>query len=414
MSKQISPKGQKTRVKIVAIAKDEAAYIPEWVHHHLYHGFDAIDVYINRTTDNSMGVLDCIHQRYPQVRGRSADWIDLCPVDAQNCLQYIVYASALDEARQSGEFDYLLFLDIDEFWTPKSLKLSIQDVITANADADTISFEWINAFGQKQAFSPLPQRIKGKINPLVKTLVKLTANVSRVGYHFPELRNGKSVMADGDTFRADPNLREGLHPDLQHLRPVMVIHRLFRSPMEYVSLLHRGRPSDELQLKLNRGGYNVAIGREVCFELNKKNYAEYDVHRRQFIEELDIQQELEVGREFVQQRYHKTLAHVQTVPRKYFPDLFRVFRGCTRAEYQALTDAIINSKKLQRCKDADELIELAKEIEKSDVKVAYHVWLLASELRPRGPLIRKRVAEYAALDLQAGIRRSDLFGQQAE
>ena len=41
------------KVKVVAIAKDEGAYIAEWIFHHLYFGFDAIDIYVNRTTDNT-------------------------------------------------------------------------------------------------------------------------------------------------------------------------------------------------------------------------------------------------------------------------------------------------------------------------------------------------------------------------
>ena len=41
------------KIKLVAIAKDEAAYLPEWIFHHLYFGFDAIDIYVNNTTDNT-------------------------------------------------------------------------------------------------------------------------------------------------------------------------------------------------------------------------------------------------------------------------------------------------------------------------------------------------------------------------
>jgi hypothetical protein len=41
------------KVKLVAIAKDEAAYLPDWIFHHIYFGFDHISVYVNNTTDNT-------------------------------------------------------------------------------------------------------------------------------------------------------------------------------------------------------------------------------------------------------------------------------------------------------------------------------------------------------------------------
>ena len=35
-------KGSQCNVKIIAIAKDEGAYLAEWIHHHLYFGFSEI------------------------------------------------------------------------------------------------------------------------------------------------------------------------------------------------------------------------------------------------------------------------------------------------------------------------------------------------------------------------------------
>ncbi|WP_416305703.1 glycosyltransferase family 2 protein [Neptunicella sp. SCSIO 80796] len=382
------------RVKIVAVAKDEAAYLPDWIHHHLYLGFDFIDVYVNRTTDNSLQMLNFINKTYPQVRGISADWIDTCPQEAQSNLQYIVYAKAFEEAKVNDEADYILFLDIDEFWTPKSLRKSIQECIAENPHADTISFEWINEFGRDDAFLPLAQQIQGRINPLVKTLIKITAPVLKHRFHMPELDSGNSVLVDGQPFVRDAQLREGLHRDLQHLRPVMIIHRAFRSPMEYISLLNRGRPSDELQIKLNRGGYNECAGREVLFELNKDGYDKYIESHSQFVQSMSFDEMLVKAREFVQSRYQRTLEYLPNVPRKYFLDLFRVFRGCTDKEYRQLTTAMMNSTRLKRCQDPDELVELAKGAEKIDVHVAHVIWKQALIYRSKGPQIKDKIKKY--------------------
>ena len=50
--------GERVRVKLVAIAKDEAAYIPDWIFHHLHFGFDAIDIYVNNTSDNTQEIAN--------------------------------------------------------------------------------------------------------------------------------------------------------------------------------------------------------------------------------------------------------------------------------------------------------------------------------------------------------------------
>ena len=390
----MNPSVNQPRVKIVAIAKDEAAYLPEWVHHHIYLGFDSIDVYINRSSDNSVDMLQKIHQHYPQVRGLSADWIDTCPQDAQSNLQYIVYAKAFEDAKQNDEADYVLFLDIDEFWTPKSLRKSVQECIADNPEADTISFEWINEFGSERSFQPLARHITGRINPLVKTLIKIDAQILKHRFHIPDLKKGMSVLVDGEPVIRDANINEGLHKDLQHLRPVMVIHRAFRSPLEYVSLLNRGRPSDELQIKLNRGGYNECAGREVLFELNEKGYTQYIASLNRFIDLLSLDELLVEARQFVKLRYQQTLDYLPNVPRKYFLDLFRIFKGCTDIEQQHLAAAIVNSTRLKRCQDPDELVELAKGIEKVNVHVAHVIWKQALIYRPKGPKIKQRIQAY--------------------
>lgn len=53
------------KVKLVAIAKDEAAYLPDWIFHHLYFGFDSIDIYVNNTTDNTYDLKLIFNAMFP-------------------------------------------------------------------------------------------------------------------------------------------------------------------------------------------------------------------------------------------------------------------------------------------------------------------------------------------------------------
>ena len=55
-------------VRLIAISKDEAAYLPEWIFHHLKVGFDEIQIYVNNTKNNSLDILEKISSKYKQIQ----------------------------------------------------------------------------------------------------------------------------------------------------------------------------------------------------------------------------------------------------------------------------------------------------------------------------------------------------------
>jgi hypothetical protein len=388
---------QPPTVKLVAIAKDEAAYLPEWVFHHKRMGFDKIEIYYNRTTDNSIEMLEYLQSQFSGLSAFSIDWIDTCPVNAQFNLQYIAYAKAFEETRQKQDADYVMFLDIDEYWTPKNMSTSVQQVISKYPNADAISFQWINEYGRDESFAALNQDVIGKINPLVKTLINIKAKVVKHGYHMPELASGsKHIMMDGDPVRYDDKLKEGIAKDMSHMRAVMVLHRLFRSPKEYVSLLHRGRPSDEVQLKFNRGGYNYAMGREVKYPLSEAQFENYRKALDGFLAKPELSVILNKARDFVANRYQKTMDTLKTIAPKNFHDIARIFRGCSEAEMKQVHDAFAYSEFIRNNTDVEEIIEIAKTVDTSNRELGQIFWQRAKELRPQGPLILRKIAKYEA------------------
>jgi hypothetical protein len=368
------------KVKLVAVAKDEAAYLPEWVHHHHYFGFDAIDIYLNRTTDNSVNVLQLLQKHAPSLAYFNADWVDTCPGDAKNYLQFIVYAKALEQEQQAQRFDYLMFLDIDEFWTPQNMATKVQDCIEAQSDAQTISFGWLNQHGSDEPFQPLHSQVKGQLSPLVKTLIKLDAKVDEVALHLPRLAEGDSRMVDGDVFLAERDNRECLHKDLVRLRSTMIIHRMFRSPMEYVSLLSRGRPSDSLLLKLNRGGFNGASGAHVNFALDSAAYLTYLSSLMGIINNADVVDCLVVSRQFVTDRFNQTLSVMADMSPEYYADLFQLFKGCGKNVLEHLVISIRESKRLKECKSVETLLAIAADIQKHDAFLARDIMAMAAKI----------------------------------
>src|SRR5690625_7519256 len=61
------------RIKLCAIAKDESAYLFNWVFHHLYFGFDEVEVWLNNITDNSEELCREMARISSQFKYRVAD-----------------------------------------------------------------------------------------------------------------------------------------------------------------------------------------------------------------------------------------------------------------------------------------------------------------------------------------------------
>ena len=77
-------------LKLVAIAKDEAAYLSEWIYHHLSIGVAEIDVYLNGISDNSYKLMRLIHSKHKNVNFYNVDFLMGISVRAKRSFQQVV------------------------------------------------------------------------------------------------------------------------------------------------------------------------------------------------------------------------------------------------------------------------------------------------------------------------------------
>ncbi len=386
------PDSNKPKVKIIAVAKDEAAYFPEWVFHHFYLGIDAIDIYINRTSDNSIEMLKRLQKTYPNINMLSADWIDRLPFSHRLHLQSLVYQRAFKKAYKKGDFDYLLFIDIDEFLLPENLEGGVQQIIAKHPHADCISFGWFNEEG-KNEFSHLESTIEGGLHILVKSLVKVSKNISAVRLHRPKIESGENVLIDGTPFKAGGQGDETLSSPLIKLREVMILHRMFRSEMEYVSSLNRGRPSSPDSLKLNRWGYNVNTGHAI-FKI-QSGFLDYSKKRERFFNKLERYSEWDVAKAFVRNRYEEAVANIEYVEPTQFFELVRTFGNTPQSLYEKVIEHVLQHQYLSKLESFDMIVKIAKMVEVRNKEFGLKFWKKASTLRPSGPLVTKKLKEYS-------------------
>ncbi|WP_052700480.1 glycosyltransferase family 2 protein [Methylocucumis oryzae] len=262
----------KQKIKLAAIAKNEAAYIPEWVFHHFYFGFDAIEIWINGTSDNSFEILDSLKAQFGhRLTYRNTDNLFReCVTDGKD-FQVVSYRKLFKSAKKDG-FDFIMFLDMDEFWIPNDFISSIHSLVKDFADEDpsSISFQWCvdipdaNKLSFGKLFSSQNTLAKDRH---VKSLLNLKHQPVLINIHNTVFHNGRYFLANKAPF-PETNPKEQRNKSLVSIEyfaenngsmtPYFVAHKVFRSQMEYVSSLARARrhtTNDKSFIKTNRPGY---------------------------------------------------------------------------------------------------------------------------------------------------------------
>lgn len=306
------------KVKLAAIAKDEAAYIPQWIHHHLLFGFHEIEIWLNNTTDNSVEMLSAIQKVYGDkvVRFRNADKLLKRCLSENLQFQQLAYADIYYETLERAEFTHILFLDLDEFWAPENFTSSITDFINSTPDFDAVSFQWFidTPNPSTQLFAP-PFSFVNTLqkNRHVKTLTKLTSKMTELSVHNHVITDGVYRLATGVPFPGTQE--ETIHKSLVPLAALktqsnkvekaFILHQINRTSVEYLSSLLRGRghKNDTNIFKVNRIGYlldNHSLAPSI-FKVGVEKIARYNDSLARFTARLSSQ--LTPARNFVIARF---------------------------------------------------------------------------------------------------------------
>ena len=116
------PTGTDAKAALIALASKEAAYVAEWIFHHLRFGFDPVVVLVNRCDDATQKIVSQIGQRDHRVQMINVDFLDKGEPYSNVKIQSDAYEFALETLRKELSPDsYMFCFDIDEFWTPKDL-----------------------------------------------------------------------------------------------------------------------------------------------------------------------------------------------------------------------------------------------------------------------------------------------------
>lgn len=317
------------KIRLAAIAKDEGAYLPEWIYWHLLKGFDDIYICINNSSDNSINITQSIAQQHPvtikSIDNHTPYGFNDNLIDDQflkkNPLQSKLYADIYAQSYAEG-FTHVMFLDIDEFlFSPKA---SIHQLIRDESTHDVVLFNWFNISGENEAFSCLKSEVKGERSPFTKFIMK--TNLPDI--QFISTHNIRTKQSTKFLFgRGETSDNRSYLTNLDWCEDAFILHRHLRSQPEYLSLLSRGDTWDNsiIGLKNNRHGWSSVGTHSVS--INQANQQDsYKNDFKKFLTDCEIDDQVKVAQEYILNRANKTkqmIRKVQTLNR----DLDRVLAG---------------------------------------------------------------------------------------
>ncbi|MFT6835562.1 MAG: hypothetical protein ACJA0H_001602 [Francisellaceae bacterium] len=303
-------------IQLVGCAKNEAAYLPEWIFYHLDIGFSSIKIYVNNTDDNSLDVLDKIIKHYPEVSYVVADSLISTPPQEYkektnnnfyntNKVQAVVYTDALCR-RNYQSIEYIAFLDIDEFFLPQK---PLNEIFpTDNSNEHSKRFKWLLLSGDTEEFCTLAKCTKGYID-----------------------QSFKSVVPNRDVeIRAEDPHRFSINGDIGSIsNDAVVLHRVLRSQKEYLYLLSRSTSNERNKLangfKKNRRGWT---DKGQCVKKYKDLFCDNEYERSflEFIEQCDISPDLNAAKEVILKKHKLIVENINTIKQQNL-DLTRSLGG---------------------------------------------------------------------------------------
>lgn len=220
------------RIAVCCIAKDENQYFDEWISHYKSIGIDDIIIYDNNSKKelelNNTTVIKWVDDKYGS---QSRAYLHCC--------------------KKYNNFDYILFVDVDEFYMSKtmSIKKDIEDLQKKYGDFSGIGIYW-RIYGNTPPFvirQPVTKYTKWYGDKHIKSIVNPKTVVNFPDPHKANL-TGKYINELGEKV---------VSPIGEHTSTNMYIKHIFtRSKEEFLEKIERGDANTRIKNRTWGDFYN--------------------------------------------------------------------------------------------------------------------------------------------------------------
>ena len=335
------------KIKLIAIAKNEAANLPQWIFHHFRLGVDSIDVYINGSSDNSFEISRKINSFEPRFKFYDADHrLKKCTLKGKNFQKHI-YSRVFKKCKRDGSFSHLLVLDLDEYLMPDKLENNLKDLIRSSGETSVVAFPWCLDAPNSSEVKPFQKFICPIINLTPHRIVKSIGRISDIKKVLPHgfILSSKSIhssitanrkLSIGIKINQNNSRIHGSHLGRKLLKIFknriseswFTLHRINKSEAEYLASLLKGRPSKvakkdfNLLLKNNRKGFKIFNPKTMHQKTYDRSSVEkYYIDYHEFLSKTRMHSELKKSQDFVFEQLNELDNTV-----KENPDIIDIFK----------------------------------------------------------------------------------------
>ena len=140
--------------------------------------------------------------------------------------------------------------------------------------------------------------------------------------------DAKYVLADGSPLFNDSKHKAKLPNCSEVLKEAFVVHRMYRSELEYVASLNRGRPQVKATFKNNRPGFNVTGSSPIVnHEFNSAIISKYNSDYEAFIAQVHIAEEIKVAQDGIRTLIGVIIKKIDNSTIDDLDDVLRIFCG---------------------------------------------------------------------------------------
>jgi hypothetical protein len=246
---------------LVAIAKNEARFLIEWIAHYLALGVDRIFLFDNDSTDDTEALVAAIATTHPVSRIAWPTPLDRSP-------QIAAYAYATRKLIRA--YDWTCFFDCDEFLVLRKDRTIGEFLARYGPDVGALAINWLT-FGSSGLIDSGYDMVTETFrrggprrwtnNKHFKTIVR-SDRLRRMGVHVAEFDGGAYVHPDGKALSMPR--RNGLARRIDHSL-AQLNHYQLKSQSDFHEKVGRGRagkkPTDATRFRLDPDGFFAAMDR---------------------------------------------------------------------------------------------------------------------------------------------------------